>query len=38
MGLFKHFLFGFIPEMLMHTRSQGKRVSMILFEKYPNIL
>jgi cyclopropane-fatty-acyl-phospholipid synthase len=23
MGLFKHFLFGFIPEMLLHTRSQG---------------
>lgn len=23
MGLFKHFLFGFIPELLMHTRSQG---------------
>ncbi|KAJ5147575.1 uncharacterized protein N7443_000834 [Penicillium atrosanguineum] len=24
MGLFKHFLFGFIPEMLMHTRSQDE--------------
>ncbi|KAJ5411560.1 uncharacterized protein N7487_005919 [Penicillium crustosum] len=23
-GLFKHFLFGFIPEMLMHTRSQDE--------------
>ena len=22
-GLFKHFLTGFIPEMIMHTRSQG---------------
>ena len=22
-GLYKHFLTGFIPEMLMHTRSQG---------------
>ncbi|OJJ42955.1 hypothetical protein ASPZODRAFT_136822 [Penicilliopsis zonata CBS 506.65] len=24
MGLYKHFLFGFIPEMLMHTRSQDE--------------
>ncbi|KAJ5612863.1 hypothetical protein N7510_006057 [Penicillium lagena] len=24
MGLFKHFLFGFIPEMLLHTRSQDE--------------
>ena len=23
-SLFKHFLFGFIPEMLLHTRSQGQ--------------
>lgn len=23
-GLFKHFLFGFIPELLLHTRSQGE--------------
>lgn len=22
-GLIKHFLFGMIPEMIMHTRSQG---------------
>ena len=24
MGLYKHFLFGFIPELLVHSRSQGK--------------
>lgn len=25
LGLIKHFLFGFIPEMILHSRSQGKR-------------
>lgn len=29
MGVFKHFLLGFIPEMLIHSRSQGK----LLLEK-----
>ena len=27
MGLYKHFLFGFIPELLVHSRSQGKLYS-----------
>lgn len=25
-GLYKHFLTGFIPEVIMHTRSQGKNL------------
>lgn len=35
-GLFKHFLFGFIPEMLLHTRSQGKSLNCFFNrEMYP---
>jgi hypothetical protein len=29
-GLIKHFLFGMLPELIMHTRSQGKSLSHLL--------
>ena len=30
MGLFKHFLFGMVPELLVHSRSQGENLNFII--------
>ena len=33
LSLFRFFLFSFVPEVIMHTRSQGKAIS-IFFDKF----
>jgi cyclopropane-fatty-acyl-phospholipid synthase len=32
LGVFKHFFLSFIPELLMHTRSQGRTCGLVLLE------
>ena len=33
-GVFRHFLFGFVPELIVHSRSQGKPVSLYTIAIY----
>jgi len=30
LGLIKHFLFGMIPEMIVHSKSQGTSISLLV--------